>query len=164
MKTYVFNVEMEQDEDGRWGAGIPALPGCATWGYTAEEALEALQEAAQAYLEDMVGGGRFQPGWKVARGRHSGSHSHTVTDSTRVAFLLRNTPVREINAGAGERRLRPSEVHEDGIPHLPAFRWPQSGHTLPPGRDTLVRKTLREILRGVQWTEGDLRRLDLIRN
>ncbi len=61
MKTYVFNVEIEQDADGRWGAGIPALPGCATWGYTAEEALEALQEAAQAYLEDMVEAGEFSP-------------------------------------------------------------------------------------------------------
>ena len=61
MKTYVFNVEMEQDEDGRWGAGIPALPGCATWGYTAEEALEALQEAAQAYLEVMIEVGDFNP-------------------------------------------------------------------------------------------------------
>ena len=61
MKTYVFNVEIEQDEDGRWGAAIPALPGCATWGYTSEEALEALQEAAQAYLEDMVEAGDFNP-------------------------------------------------------------------------------------------------------
>lgn len=61
MKTYIFNVEIEQDEDGRWGAGIPALPGCATWGYTEEEALEALQEAAQAYLEDMVEAGDFNP-------------------------------------------------------------------------------------------------------
>ena len=61
MKTYVFNVEIEQDEDGRWGAGIPALPGRATWGYTAEEALEALQEAAQAYLKVMIEAGDFNP-------------------------------------------------------------------------------------------------------
>ena len=61
MKTYIFNVEIEQDEDGRWGAAIPALPGCATWGYTEGEALEALQEAAQAYLEDMVEAGDFSP-------------------------------------------------------------------------------------------------------
>ena len=40
-----------QDEDGRWGADIPVLPGCAAWGYTRQEALEALQEGAQAYLE-----------------------------------------------------------------------------------------------------------------
>ena len=68
MKTYVFNVEMEQDGDGRWGAGIPALPGCATWGYTAEEALEALQEAAQAYLEDMVEAGDLSPDGRLRVG------------------------------------------------------------------------------------------------
>jgi predicted RNase H-like HicB family nuclease len=54
VKTYVFRVEVEQDEDGRWGAEIPVLPGCAAWGYTREEALEALQEGAQAYLEVMI--------------------------------------------------------------------------------------------------------------
>jgi predicted RNase H-like HicB family nuclease len=51
VNTFVFKVELEQDEDGRWGAEIPALPGCATWGYAREETLEALKEAAQAYLE-----------------------------------------------------------------------------------------------------------------
>ncbi len=76
MKTYVFNVEMEQDEDGRWGAGIPALSGCATWGYTAEEALEALQEAAQAYLEDMVEAGDFSPDGRL---RVGGTPTVTVT-------------------------------------------------------------------------------------
>ena len=54
MKTYVFKVEVEQDEDGRWGADIPVLPGCAAWGYTREEALEALQDTAQAFLEVMM--------------------------------------------------------------------------------------------------------------
>ena len=51
VKTYVFRVEVEQEEDGRWSAEIPALPGCATWGTTKAEALEALKEGAQAYLE-----------------------------------------------------------------------------------------------------------------
>ena len=54
MKTYIFAVEVEQDEDGRWGAEIPVLPGCAAWGYTKEDSLEALQEGAQAYLEVMM--------------------------------------------------------------------------------------------------------------
>ena len=54
MKTYVFAVEVEQDEDGRWGADIPILPGCAAWGYTREEALDALQDTAQAFLEVMM--------------------------------------------------------------------------------------------------------------
>ena len=52
MKTYVFRVEVE-DEDGRWVAEIPSLPGCATEGDSKEEALEALREAAQAYLDVM---------------------------------------------------------------------------------------------------------------
>lgn len=51
LKTYVFPIEVEQEEDGRWSATIPVLAGCATWGYTKEEALESLQEAAKAYLE-----------------------------------------------------------------------------------------------------------------
>ena len=51
MKTYTFRVEVEQDDDGLWDAEIPVLPGCAVWGYTRAEALTALREAAQAYLE-----------------------------------------------------------------------------------------------------------------
>ena len=61
MKTYIFKVEFEQDEDGRWSADIPTLPGCATWGFTKEEALEALKEAAQAYLEVLFEDGRPLP-------------------------------------------------------------------------------------------------------
>ena len=61
MKTYVFRVELEQDEDGRWSAGIPTLPGCGVWGYTQKEALESLQEAAQAYLEVLFEDGRSLP-------------------------------------------------------------------------------------------------------
>ena len=54
MKTYVFRVELEEEEDGRWSAWIEALPGCAAWGYSKEEALGALKDAAEAYLEDML--------------------------------------------------------------------------------------------------------------
>ncbi|MBI4135613.1 type II toxin-antitoxin system HicB family antitoxin [Candidatus Uhrbacteria bacterium] len=52
-KTYVFEVKVEQDEDGRWAASCPALPGCATWGYTQDEALKNIREAVEAYVEDM---------------------------------------------------------------------------------------------------------------
>ena len=54
MRTYVFPVELEQDEDGRWAASIPLLPGCSAWGHTKEEALQNLREAAQAYLEVLL--------------------------------------------------------------------------------------------------------------
>ena len=57
MTTYVLTAEMEQDEDGRWSAWIEALPGCAAWGHTREEALLALQDAADAYIEDMEDAG-----------------------------------------------------------------------------------------------------------
>jgi len=51
MENIRFHLEVEQEEDGRWSTWVEALPGCAVWGYTKEEALEALHEAAQAYIE-----------------------------------------------------------------------------------------------------------------
>ncbi len=49
MRTHVFEVEIEEDEDGRRAAQCPALPGCATWGHTQEEALHNIQEDAAAH-------------------------------------------------------------------------------------------------------------------
>ena len=57
MKTYVLTAELEQDEDGRWSAWIDTLPGCTAWGHTREEALLALKDAADAYVEDMEDAG-----------------------------------------------------------------------------------------------------------
>ena len=61
MKTYVIAAELEQDEDGRWSAWIEALPGCTAWGHTRQEALLALQDAADAYIEDMEDAGEEIP-------------------------------------------------------------------------------------------------------
>lgn len=61
VKSYVFRAELEQEDDGRWSAWIDALPGCATWGYSREEALAALKEAAQGYVEVMAEQGRPIP-------------------------------------------------------------------------------------------------------
>ncbi len=61
MKTYVFSVEVEQEEDGRWSAEIPALPGCAAWDYTKEKALEALRDSAEMYLEVLKEYGDHMP-------------------------------------------------------------------------------------------------------
>ena len=61
MKTYIFSVELEQEEDGRWSAWVEALPGCAVWGYTKEQAIEALKDAAQAYIEVLLEKGQTIP-------------------------------------------------------------------------------------------------------
>ena len=56
-----YKAELEQDDDGRWSAWIEDLPGCAAWGYTQEEALSSLEDAAKAYIEDMVEAGEVVP-------------------------------------------------------------------------------------------------------
>src|ERR687892_1947272 len=61
MKSYVFQAELVEEEDGRWSAGVPALPGCATWGETREDALRNLHDAALAYLRDVERAGAEIP-------------------------------------------------------------------------------------------------------
>ena len=52
--TYTFKATLQEEEDGRWSAWIESLPGCATWGYTREDAIAMLQEAAELVVEDML--------------------------------------------------------------------------------------------------------------
>ncbi len=61
MKSYIFEVELEKEKDGRWSATIPALAGCYSWGYTKEEALESLKENARAWLEVLMEKGQPLP-------------------------------------------------------------------------------------------------------
>ena len=61
MRTHVFKVELVQEEDARWSAWIDALPGCAAWGHRREEALQAVQDGAEAYIEDMLDSGEEPP-------------------------------------------------------------------------------------------------------
>lgn len=61
MKTHLFRVEIEEDDDGRWAATCPALPGCTTWGHTQKEALRNIQEAVAAYVADLVAVGETIP-------------------------------------------------------------------------------------------------------
>ena len=51
---YTFEVSLQEEDDGRWSAWIESLPGCATWGYTKDDALQSLHEAAVLVLEDMI--------------------------------------------------------------------------------------------------------------
>ena len=79
MKTYILDVEVEQEEDGRWGAEVPYFPGCAAWGYTKEEALEMLREGAQALLEVMLEHGDPLPPEVEARVVFTESNVVTIT-------------------------------------------------------------------------------------
>lgn len=61
VKSYIFRARVQQEEDGRWSAWVEALPGCTAWGYTKEQALEALKDAAELYVQDMIEGGEKLP-------------------------------------------------------------------------------------------------------
>ncbi|PKB68146.1 MAG: hypothetical protein BZY81_03040 [SAR202 cluster bacterium Io17-Chloro-G4] len=55
MKTYMFRVVVEPDED-RWLVSCPALEkySATTWGNTREEALQHIQEVIQMVLQELV--------------------------------------------------------------------------------------------------------------
>ena len=69
MKTYVFQVVIEPDED-RWRAYSPELEeyGGATWGYTREEAEQNIREVLAMVLETMVEYNYAIPGTPVENG------------------------------------------------------------------------------------------------
>ena len=67
MKTYIFEVDLEQEEDGRWSALVPALPGCNAWGYTREETLQAIRDNAEMYLEVLTEFGEPMPWERKSR-------------------------------------------------------------------------------------------------
>ncbi len=49
-RSYILHAEVERRVDGRWSAWVKELPGCAAWGYSRGEALEALRCIAQGYI------------------------------------------------------------------------------------------------------------------
>lgn len=55
MKTYVFRIVLEPDED-RWFAYCPALEekGGATWGNTKTEALKNIREVLEMTIESLI--------------------------------------------------------------------------------------------------------------
>jgi predicted RNase H-like HicB family nuclease len=62
MKTYVFKVVIEPDEDA-WFASCPALEqyGAATWGATQEEALKHIDEVAHMIIKELLEDGEPIP-------------------------------------------------------------------------------------------------------
>lgn len=61
MKSYLFRVELTEEDDGRWSAEAPALPGCVTCGDTQEEAIANIRDAVEAYIRDMQKAGEAIP-------------------------------------------------------------------------------------------------------
>ena len=56
-----YRVLIEQDEDGVYGAEVPALPGCISQGQTRSEAIHNVKEAIAAYLESLKAHGEAVP-------------------------------------------------------------------------------------------------------
>ncbi len=62
MKSYIFRVVVEPDEDV-WRAYVPELEqkGAATWGHTKDEALKNIQEVAHMVIEGLLEDGEPLP-------------------------------------------------------------------------------------------------------
>lgn len=50
---HTYTIVLTREEDGRYSASVPALPGCHTWGDSLDHALQMAQEAISLYLEDL---------------------------------------------------------------------------------------------------------------
>jgi predicted RNase H-like HicB family nuclease len=57
MKNYQFTVVIERDEDDRFVAICPALPGCYTEGETEREATELIEDAIRLHVQDRLARG-----------------------------------------------------------------------------------------------------------
>lgn len=58
----VFRIELEQEEDGRWIAEAPELPGVLVYGKTRDEAVAKVQALTLRVLADRMENGEWVPG------------------------------------------------------------------------------------------------------
>jgi predicted RNase H-like HicB family nuclease len=56
-----FSIECEREEDGRWLAEVPELPGVLAYGSTADEAMTRAQILALRVLADRLEHGEARP-------------------------------------------------------------------------------------------------------
>ena len=57
-----FSVEFEREEDGRWIAEVPDLPGVMVYGATREEVFRRVEALALRVLADRIEHGEFPTG------------------------------------------------------------------------------------------------------
>ncbi|MBI4464522.1 MAG: type II toxin-antitoxin system HicA family toxin [Acidobacteria bacterium] len=85
-----------------------------------------------------------------------------MTDLGRLAYLLRNTPVREMIRALESDGF---SLDRSGTTGARIYRHRDGRRTVihyHHGGDTLTRKTLRSILKSLNWTEADVERLGLL--
>jgi predicted RNase H-like HicB family nuclease len=61
-KTFDLKVEFSREDDGRWIADIPALPGVTVYGRTRKQALVAAEALALRVIADRLEHGEAVPG------------------------------------------------------------------------------------------------------
>jgi predicted RNase H-like HicB family nuclease len=59
---FLLAIEYHREEDGRWLADIPALPGVSAYGQTKEQATAATQALALRLIADRLEQGEMMPG------------------------------------------------------------------------------------------------------
>ncbi len=57
----MFNVEVDREDDGRWIAEVPDLPGVQAYGKTREEAIERVKALSLRVLADRLEHGENVP-------------------------------------------------------------------------------------------------------
>ena len=60
-EIHPLQVETEREDDGRWLAAVPALPGVMAYGVTSEEAVRKAKAIALRVLADMIESGEELP-------------------------------------------------------------------------------------------------------
>ena len=57
-----FAIELEREDDGRWIAEVPDLPGTIVYGHTRDEALAGVKALALRVVADRLEHGEADPG------------------------------------------------------------------------------------------------------
>ena len=60
-ECHPLQVDLEREEDGRWLASVPELPGVMAYGTTSEEAIRKAKAVALQVLADMIESGEEVP-------------------------------------------------------------------------------------------------------
>lgn len=53
-RRMTYTVEYDREDDGRWIADVPALPGCLAYGRTRAQALARIRKLASSVLIDLL--------------------------------------------------------------------------------------------------------------